>query len=55
MPIAAHARNATDADQTDIRFVAVTKRFGDIAAVDGVSFAIVRGKSCGGICPTCFA
>jgi spermidine/putrescine transport system ATP-binding protein len=28
----------------DIRFVDVTKRFGDVAAVDGVSFAIGRGS-----------
>ena len=28
----------------DIRFVNVTKRFGDVAAVDQVSFAIRRGS-----------
>ncbi|MGE0119414.1 MAG: ABC transporter ATP-binding protein [Dongiaceae bacterium] len=43
MPLTSHAPSATDADPIDIRFVAVSKRFGDIAAVDGVSFSIARG------------
>jgi spermidine/putrescine transport system ATP-binding protein len=43
MPLTPHAHSTTDADPIDIRFVAVTKRFGDIAAVDDVSFSIARG------------
>jgi spermidine/putrescine transport system ATP-binding protein len=43
MPAPAHIPTET-AGPIDIRFVDVTKRFGDVAAVDGVSFAIARGS-----------
>ena len=44
MSPAAHLSGKTEPRPIDIRFVDVTKRFGDIAAVDGVSFAITRGS-----------
>src|SRR5262245_11004632 len=43
MPPTAHPFAEIKHGPIDIRFVDVTKRFGDIAAVDGVSFAIARG------------
>ncbi len=43
MPSAPHLPAEAKPGSIDIRFVEVTKRFGDVAAVDGVSFAIARG------------
>jgi spermidine/putrescine transport system ATP-binding protein len=44
MAPASHLPVETKPGPIDIRFVDVTKRFGDVAAVDGVSFAIARGS-----------
>jgi spermidine/putrescine transport system ATP-binding protein len=44
MPPAPQIPAETNPGPIDIRFVDVTKRFGEVAAVDGVSFAITRGS-----------